>query len=156
MPYPERRRHPRFPFHSSGILELAGTRYSGTLIDISLNGALIRPAQPVGADATESCCLELLNGNNQSWRINAVRIAQRRGEMLGLEFLDLNGDAEHFLAMLIEMNLGVVATLLDRELPAMLGGSPAGQPASGAKDSTDSVDKSVHDPVHSRHSDTQT
>lgn len=156
MPYPERRRHPRFPFHSSGILELAGTRYSGTLIDISLNGALLRPVQPVGAEAAEPCCLELLNGNNRSWRVNAVRIAHRRGEMLGLEFLDLNGDAEHFLAMLIEMNLGL-ATLLDRGLPALLDGSPAGDhPASGAKDSTDPVDKPVHDPVHSRRDDTQT
>jgi len=119
MTTPERRRHPRFPFHSSGILELAGARHDGTLIDISLSGALIRLAQPFAITDWEPCRLELLNGRNDGCWIDAVRIACQRGELFGLEFAELSSNVRRFLDAIVEMNLGV-SDLLNRELPAML------------------------------------
>ncbi|MDR2837249.1 MAG: PilZ domain-containing protein [Azonexus sp.] len=118
----ERRRFPRFPFHAVATLEIGAARHPATLIDISLGGALIRPTQPISSTTAAVCCLELANGNTRVCRIASARIASPRQDLIGIAFASLDGDTQHFLATLVEMNLGV-KTLLERDFPAMLDGT---------------------------------
>ncbi|PKO33631.1 MAG: hypothetical protein CVU34_11785 [Betaproteobacteria bacterium HGW-Betaproteobacteria-7] len=124
MPRTERRRHPRFPFHSSGLLEIAGMSHRGVVLDLSLNGALFRLPVQIAAPIGQFCCLELLQASGPGCLFPATRIACRHDDLLGLEFVELDNSARLFLASVIDMNLAV-SSLLERKLPSLLGQSAA-------------------------------
>lgn len=119
MPFSERRHFPRFPFHSLGVLGLAGGQHSGTVLDISLKGALFRTVEPLEAMAGNSCSLEIFHSGRPGFHIATAVLAYHRRNLFGLEFVELTRDARLLLGEVMNMNLAVDA-LLHRELPEML------------------------------------
>lgn len=119
MSYTERRRFPRFPFHSQGCLSLDGGEYLGTLLDVSLKGALFRTPEPLAAMAGSSCRLEIFHAGAPSRLVATARLAYHRRNLFGLEFSYLTEEAWRLLGSVMHMNLAV-ETLLHRELPELL------------------------------------
>jgi hypothetical protein len=115
----ERRRFPRFPFHSQGLLTLAGQAFPGTVLDVSAKGVLFSvealPEVAAGAD----CGLEIMQAGEPEFRTSRAQVAYRRERLLGVEFLDLCEEGHRFLQRVIDMNLGV-ETMLERGLQDML------------------------------------
>lgn len=120
MPFSERRHFPRFPFHSRGALSLAGQQHLGTVLDVSLNGALFRTVDPLESIAGGRCNLEIVHSGEPGFRLATARVVYHRDNLLGLEFVELTEYARKFLGEVISMNLAVDA-LLERELSEMLG-----------------------------------
>lgn len=119
MPFSERRHFPRFPFHSRGTLHLAGQRHQGSVLDVSLKGALFRSADPLEAMAG-NLNLEIGHSGEPGFRLATARVVYQRHNLLGLEFVELTEYARQFLGEVINMNLAV-DSLLERGLPEMLG-----------------------------------
>lgn len=121
MSIPERRRFSRFPFHSQGTLRLAGQQRPGTVLDISLNGALFSPnAATFDSVSRHPCTLELIHSSEHTpSKLDAV-IAYRRDDLVALEFLEPGEKTRQVLQTILEMNLAVDA-LMHRNLPDMLG-----------------------------------
>lgn len=121
MPFAERRRHPRFPFHARGFLAIDGKQHLGTVLDLSQKGALFEASEPVNPGRGAECTLRLFHaGQDEICNAAAVVACQREDGLLGLQLLDLDGGARQILQQVVDMNLGV-RSLLDRELPEMLG-----------------------------------
>lgn len=66
------------------------------------------------------CALNVCRLGLPDFHIAMARVAYHRRNLLGLEFIELTKDARMFLGEVINMNLAV-DSLLDRELPEMLG-----------------------------------
>ena len=124
MSYTERRRFPRFPFHSQGCLTLDGGEYLGALLDVSLKGALFRTPEPLAAMAGSPCRLEIFHAGAPCQVAVTARLAYHRHNLFGLEFSHLTEDAWRLLGSVMHMNLAV-DTLLHRELPELLDQSVA-------------------------------
>lgn len=118
MPASERRRFARFPFHSQGALSIAGQQYQGTVLDVSLKGALFR-AEDVLAGAGSMCSLEIFHAGQPGFCTATALVTYHRENLVGLEFVDLTEGARQLLAQVIDMNLAV-DTLLERDLLDML------------------------------------
>lgn len=115
-----RRRHPRFPFHSKGELRLPFMAYRGVLIDISLFGALFEARLfQLNFAAGEICTLEILHLNDDSlFSVNGV-VAHINNNLIGIQFALLDHDGQNKLRQVGMLNLAPAA-LLDRKLPALL------------------------------------
>lgn len=121
MPISERRRFPRFPFHSQGALSVAGQPHPGTVLDVSLKGALFRADNVFGASVGNMCSLELFHAGQPGFCTATALVTYHRENIVGLEFVDLTDGARQLLAQVANMNLAV-DTLLERDLHEMLGG----------------------------------
>lgn len=116
----ERRRYPRFPFHSRGFLAIGEEQHLGTVLDVSLKGALFSSVVPITADVGQICRLEIFHaGQDQVCSARAV-VAYRRDFMVGLELMEMGEATTQVLRQVVDMHLGV-ASLLDRDLPQILG-----------------------------------
>ncbi len=116
----ERRRFPRFPFHSQGALRLAGEEHRGTLLDVSLQGALFCPDGPVAPTAGSQGELEIFHAGQPGFCSARARVVYHRDNLVGLGFEALSEGAQQLLAQVMTMNLAQDA-LLTRPLPEMLG-----------------------------------
>ena len=117
----ERRKFIRFPFHSRAEIQFRGLSATGTLRDISLNGALFAfDATPSDSPLLRPCRLHILyNGANEPTSSFNGLVVHSRYETLGIKFIGV-GDRERVaLIQLIELNLGEPA-LLDRDVPGLL------------------------------------
>jgi hypothetical protein len=121
----ERRCFPRFPFHSKAVLVLDGIPYEGTLLDLSLSGALFRARAALVVAAGECCRLDILHGAARDVARANGRIAYAQEDVLGLQFQQLDLGAQQGLTQIVEMNLGT-REMMKRELAALLS-SPAGR-----------------------------
>lgn len=115
----ERRRHPRFPFHSKGELRLHFMAYRGALIDISLFGALFESRLfQMNVTQGDDCTLEILHLNDDSlFAVDGV-VAHTQKNLIGVQFTPLDKDCQNKLRQIGMLNLAP-STLLDRELPAL-------------------------------------
>lgn len=120
MSRPERRRHPRFPFHSQGALCLAGAEYRGTLLDVSLNGALFTADHLRDLAPGSVCQLDVFHAGQPGFCTATARVAYQRESLVGLQFDALSAPVRQLLAQVAAMNLAQEA-LLTRQLPEMLG-----------------------------------
>lgn len=117
---PERRRYPRFPFHSRGFLAIGEEQHLGTILDVSLKGALFSSVLPVAAEVGQVCRLEIFHaGQEQVCSAGAV-VAYRREAMVGLELVEMDEPTQQVLRQVVDMHLGVPG-LLERDLPQILG-----------------------------------
>ena len=124
MPVPDRRRHPRFPFHSRGFLAIHDEQHLGTVLDVSLKGALFASVVPLAVAKGDRCCLELFHaGQEQVCSAKAV-VAYRRDSLVGLELVEVDASTAAVLRQVVNMHLGVTS-LLDRNLPEILGADAA-------------------------------
>ena len=115
----ERRRHPRFPFHSKGELRLHFMAYRGALIDISLFGALFESRLfQMNVTQGDDCTLEILHLNDDSLFAVEGVVAHTQKNLIGVQFTPLDKDRQNKLRQIGMLNLAPT-TLLDRELPAL-------------------------------------
>ncbi len=117
----ERRRFHRILFDAPTTVSCAsGESYQTTLIDISLNGALIaRPAGWEGetGDGGEVITITLDQENGIVIRMEAI-LVHVEDDLLGLECKHIDMDSITHLRRLVELNMGD-AELLERELAAL-------------------------------------
>jgi hypothetical protein len=116
----ERRRFPRFPFHSRGFLSIGERQHLGSILDVSLKGALFSSVEPLELTPGTACRLEIYHaGQEEVGAATAVVVYCREG-LIGLELHDVDAATGGVLARVVAMNLGV-SSLLERNLPDMLG-----------------------------------
>ena len=119
MSLSDRRRYPRFPFHSRAALLLDDLEFNGTLIDISLAGALFAVDRHLELPSNTECRLAIHSRRWQSAENMRGTVVYCAKHLLGIQFLEVGGPAENELRMIIEMNLAS-PHLLQRDLPALL------------------------------------
>jgi c-di-GMP-binding flagellar brake protein YcgR len=117
----ERRKFHRILFDAPTTVSCAsGKTYQTTLIDISLNGALItRPENWEGCpgDEEEEIHITLNLENRTEIRMEAMLVHVEQ-EVLGLQCKHIDMDSITHLRRLVELNMGD-AELLERELAAL-------------------------------------
>ncbi|HUJ75426.1 MAG TPA: PilZ domain-containing protein [bacterium] len=120
------RRYERVAFAHSSTLTVHGKPWAVTLVDVSLNGALVELPEQEGEGlllAAQNApgqpaqlIIELDGGVNEAPRIVMdVLITWRRGQRLGLSLQTLDVESVTHLRRLLELNLGD-ASLVEREL----------------------------------------
>lgn len=116
----ERRRNPRFPFHSKGDLCLNYMAYRGKLIDISLFGALFEAKlfQP-NITPRDNCTLEILQLNDDTLLSVKGVVAHTRMNLIGIQFETVDIERQNILRHIGRLNLAP-PNLLNRRLPALL------------------------------------
>lgn len=93
-----------------------------TLLDISLNGALISPPVDWHAATDDNFKLELQlgSGDDKSLRLHmGVRVAHIEDDHVGLQIIDMDVDTASHLHRLVELNAGD-PELLKRELAELI------------------------------------
>jgi hypothetical protein len=119
MSLSDRRRYPRYPFHSRAALLLDDRELNGTLIDVSLAGALFAVDQQIDLPAGTECRLAIHRRRRQSAESMRGTVVYCDRHLLGIEFLEIGGAAESELRLMMDMNLAS-PRLLERDLPALL------------------------------------
>jgi hypothetical protein len=116
---PQRRIFSRIRFHSGARL-LAGEQEGDCEVcDLSLKGALLRPAVTPGPVPGERCLLEIaLDGSGTTIRMEGDVVHTENG-CIGLACREIDLDSITHLRRLLELNLGT-PELLQRELAALL------------------------------------
>jgi hypothetical protein len=116
----EHRRIPRFPFHSKGELRLNFMAHRGTLLDISLFGALFESGlSQIEVAAGDNCVLKILSLSDATlFSVEGV-VAHARQNMIGIEF---DTPDERRITTLQEIGMLNLATpkLIDRSLSVLL------------------------------------
>ncbi len=119
MVAPERRRTPRFPFHSKGRLSCHDMDCRGTLIDISLFGALFDAPFTRDAVPGTQCALQVLDLNDALlFNVEGV-IAHAEHNHVGIEFAPMEDERQNKIRHIALLNLAP-PSLVERTLPALL------------------------------------
>ncbi len=121
----EKRRFSRVPFAMDATLAGDGPPCRATVLDISLNGALVE-CPPGGGPALESRGTLTLSLDGDDFRIVMdFTVAHRDGGRLGLRCESIDVDSITHLKRLVALNLGdpeavyrELASLVDGESPA--------------------------------------
>jgi c-di-GMP-binding flagellar brake protein YcgR len=119
MSLSDRRRYPRFPFHSRAQLLLKDLELNGTLLDISLAGALFATDEGLDFPIRTGCQLAIYRHRRSSFSAIDGEIVHRANHLFGIRFLTVGDTAEDELRQMIDMNLAL-PHLLKRDLPALL------------------------------------
>ncbi len=114
-----RRQFTRISFQSPGELFLADGTHPVAVLDLSLKGALIRPATPIFVQVGSNAVLHVgLNGNDADIRM-AVTVVHHQGTCYGLACREIDLDSVTHLRRLVELNSGDEATL-EREVGLLM------------------------------------
>jgi hypothetical protein len=119
MSLSDRRRYPRFPFHSRAALLLNDLELNGTLMDISLAGALFAVDQHLDVPSLTECRLAIYHRRRYSAENMYGTVVYCVNHLIGIQFLEIGRTAENELKLMIDMNLAS-SHLLERDLPALL------------------------------------
>jgi hypothetical protein len=112
------RKYTRVPFLMDGVLRMGEQRIPMQVVDISLNGALVQPADEAAAGTGSDGVLELpLAGTDVMIRMG-VSVAHSRGAAIGLRCTSIDLESMTHLRRLMELNLGD-PHLVERELVAL-------------------------------------
>ena len=115
----ERRVHPRYPFLSKARLICSEMTYPGTLIDISLYGALFDTPFDVDAETGIRCVLQVLSlKEDMLFQVNGA-IAHTGYSLVGIEFAPLDVALQSRIRQITLFNLAPPGHA-ERELPALL------------------------------------
>lgn len=118
MPAANRRKFTRVHFHADARLYLTDGEHPVELVDLSLKGALVRPAETLYAAMGSQGALRLrLDGAGATIRMD-VTLVHREGPYLGLACREIDLDSITHLRRLVELNIGD-ESVLDRELHAL-------------------------------------
>ena len=120
MSLSDRRRHPRFPFHSRASLQLDDSLHQGTLLDVSLKGGLFVPDAKSDVSAGRECRLKVFNGGVGRFFALDGSIVHFHEHLIGIEFKPVSGESLRWFQQVIELNLAI-PELMQRDLPALLG-----------------------------------
>lgn len=113
-----RRQFSRIPFQTEAHLFLPTAEYPVDLVDVSLKGALIRPAEPLFIGVGSQCTLKIrLDDMGTTIRMEAT-VVHHQGEYYGLACREIDLDSVTHLRRLVALNLGDEA-LLEREISVL-------------------------------------
>jgi hypothetical protein len=102
----DRRRHPRFAFHSRTVLQLAGRYHNGTLVEASSSGGLV-----VCEEATlrigEQCTLIVFNGKRPAFEV-VGSVVNVHYPLAGIAFAGDDQTVADALRRIIDLNLGAL------------------------------------------------
>ena len=118
MHTPDKRHFARIQFHHGAQLVLDGRRTGCEVVDLSLKGALLRPAQALAVATGAVCTLELVLDDGDSVVRMEGSVAHAEADRLGLVWSSIDIDSITHLRRLLELNLGD-ASLLEREFVAL-------------------------------------
>jgi hypothetical protein len=119
MSLTDRRRYPRFPFHSRAALHIDVNVYRGVLLDISMCGALFAAELNLNGLAGRRCRINVFRGKAGDFLIVDGAIVQHREALIAVQFGQLSSNEIKNLRQIVELNLGV-AKLLERDVAALL------------------------------------
>ena len=121
MSLSDRRLHPRFPFHSRCQLSIDACELElgGTLIDISLGGALFAADHHTEIPSGTQCRLTVNQKHRSSLIVVEGAVVKHSEQFLGIQFQQVSETTASDLRQLIEMNLGV-PHLLERDVASLL------------------------------------
>lgn len=119
MSLTDRRRYPRFPFHSRAQLLFGEAAHHGTLLDISYSGALFSPDDHIDVPRLTACNLTIYRSGRPTLLAIGGTIMHQGDHLLGIQFREIDEALGSELRQLIDMNLAV-PRLLERDLPALL------------------------------------
>jgi hypothetical protein len=117
MSLSDRRRYPRFPFHSQALIHFAGQEVNGTLLDISVAGGLVDCAAACLGNG-DRCSLVVYHGRKPAI-IVAGTVVHLNDNLVGIEFSAVDDELEEQLLAVIHLNLAS-PRLLSREVAALL------------------------------------
>ncbi|WP_194286376.1 PilZ domain-containing protein [Rhodocyclus gracilis] len=116
----DRRRTPRFPFHSKGELRLNFMAYRGSLIDLSLHGALFESALfELGVQQGDYCAVDILNLSEESIFTAEGVVAHASKSFIGIKFHPLDDERLKRLQHIGTLNLAP-KKLINRKFPSLL------------------------------------
>jgi c-di-GMP-binding flagellar brake protein YcgR len=115
----ESRDFSRITFHRPVELAIRGASVSCELVDISLNGALLRVRSAARFKLGDPCIITIHLDEALSLIRMSGNVAHREAETLGVRCQGLDLDSVVHLRRLLELNLGE-EHLLHRELAALL------------------------------------
>jgi hypothetical protein len=126
----ERRAHPRYPFLSKARMICPEITYPGTLIDISIYGALFHASSIGNAVPGTRCVLRVLSlKEDMLFQVNGA-IAHTGQSLIGIEFAPLDFAVQSRIRQITLFNLAPPGHA-ERELPALLKPNPSTPPDSG-------------------------
>lgn len=114
----EKRRFSRVPFEADVVLTQGETQWQAQLLDISLNGILIKRPENWTATLDEQFALELIFADGSSLITGEVSVAHTEEKHIGFRMVNIDIESVTHLRRLIELNLGE-PELMDRELSAL-------------------------------------
>lgn len=115
-----RRRFSRILFQSEAVLGAPEGEIPVNVVDISLKGALVRPAAGAYVDVGTRCSLRVALSETEATIRMEATVVHRQGEHLGLACREIDLDSMTHLRRLVELNLADEQTL-NRELNALAG-----------------------------------
>jgi hypothetical protein len=118
MSLSDRRRYPRFPFHSQALIQFDGQQLNGTLLDISIAGGLVDCAA-AQLDIGSRCSLTVCHGKKRAVHV-AGTVVHLNGHLVGIEFSAIDDELEQKILEIIHLNLAS-PNLLSREVATLLG-----------------------------------
>jgi len=115
----ERRRFPRFPFHSRAMLQINALTHLGTLVDISAKGCLFASDASLRFDIGMHCGISVKEGRANHFATFHGNVVHADDHLIGVEFRDLSEAASKTLDRILSMNLAP-NSMVNREMPALL------------------------------------
>ena len=115
----ERRRFTRVPFEASVSVSNPTGKWTGKLLDISLNGVLISQPQNWHSKENEQFLLEIHPADGVFQIRMEVTVCHHEEEAVGLQCNHIDIDSVSHLRRLVELNVGD-EDILNRELSALI------------------------------------
>ncbi|RRJ83591.1 PilZ domain-containing protein [Aestuariirhabdus litorea] len=113
----DRRHFTRFAFDADSVISQEGKRWPVSLVDISLNGVLVRLGDDCDLSLDSPCKIDVnLDSEHQIEML--LEFAHERGGLTGFSCCQIDLDSITLLKRLAELNLGD-HQLLERELSAL-------------------------------------
>lgn len=116
-PPPEQRHFSRIPFDAAVRIDAGGTRHDGELLDLSLNGALVRLAFGHRVTVGDDARLHIRLSDELGIDMQAT-VAHVESDRIGFRCNHIDVDSITHLARIVELNTGD-SELLYRELSAL-------------------------------------
>lgn len=110
----ERRKFSRILFAASASLQQGNEQWQTTILDLSLNGALVEEPEHFTSTAQPITLSCILPGSDIELKM-ATELVHHRNGQLGLKCSFIDVDSISHLKRMVELNLGD-ASLLNREL----------------------------------------
>ncbi|WP_434926875.1 PilZ domain-containing protein [Shewanella sp. HL-SH2] len=115
----ERRKFSRILFDANAYLAQAESTWRTTILDLSLNGALVEIPDTFSGTKNSDITLEFVLPDSDIQLVMNTKIVHKTSKHLGLRCLHIDVESISHLRRIIELNLGD-AELLNRELEMLI------------------------------------
>ncbi|UCX03894.1 PilZ domain-containing protein [Shewanella glacialimarina] len=115
----ERRKFSRILFDANAYLAQAESTWRTTILDLSLNGALVEIPETFSGTQNSDITLEFVLPDSDIQLVMNTKIVHKTSKHLGLRCLHIDVESISHLRRIIELNLGD-AELLNRELEMLI------------------------------------